>query len=178
MKWCWVIKAAALEQLYHLAVHQWHHFLLRTLFGHWSLLSRTSWSPVVLGGTEKEQPQKNLKTLSDLNMDSCYFHWVSQCCFWISEPWITLLGLFVQVTSIVTLISLATEHSFKPQIILIFSTENKTEIIYNYSVQMDFEGVTWWFNFVISLLKQFIQLWSPSSQPETSEQKGQPSCTY
>lgn len=47
MKWCQVIKAMALEQLYHLAVHQWHHFLLRTLFGHRSVLRRTSWSPVV-----------------------------------------------------------------------------------------------------------------------------------
>lgn len=31
MKWCRVIKAMALEQLYQLAVHQWHHFLLRKL---------------------------------------------------------------------------------------------------------------------------------------------------
>lgn len=115
MKWCRVIKAEALEQLYHLAVHQWHHFLLRTLFGHLSLLSRTSWSPVVYGGAVKEESQKNLKTLSDLNMDSCGFHWVSQCRFWISVLWISLLGLFVQLTSIVSLIRLASEHSFKSQ---------------------------------------------------------------
>lgn len=61
MKWCQVIKAVPLEQLYHLAVHQWHLFLLRTLFGYWSLLSGTYWSPVVLKKSSKRRISKEFE---------------------------------------------------------------------------------------------------------------------